>query len=211
MVHVDDVDPMGAPWKAFARYQGAGGAAELVFVVQVDKWDDEDESEKGCAHFHFHVNIDRAEDAKATDGIDELPVDELKERLEPFMGCAFHAYIDAQYEVELDDIPPHGMIQTLMGVSTDSDGSEMELTGAKFAISSDIYSELTWTVDEVTGLVSGKISGELGAALDGNFLRQVFDAMESGVRRFVLETPDGGKTHGADVQGKSSDKKAAEG
>ena len=209
MVHVDDPGQLGElPLEAYAKYKARDGVDALL-IVRIECID-EDEDE--CLHFHFHVDVDRVETSRRTGGLQQLGVDELKARMEPLFGESVSAFIDARYEVSRSLLPNRGMIQTLLGVSTKSHGTELELRGSRFALDGDTYTELDWGLDEDTGCIRGTISAETETDLGEDFLRQIADVLQEGVELFVLETRKSETPHASTMHGKTpGKKKAAEG
>lgn len=178
------------PLHAFAKYD-AGGIPAILFVI-LEKADDDD------MHYHFHVNVDRQESARDTSRYVEMNVDDLKDRVEVLFGDNVAAYIDVRYLVPRSKLPRGGMIETLLGVSTHSCGSELELRGSRFAIDGDPFTEMDWRLDDESDCIRGTLAGETETIIGEDFLIQIIDLLDEGIECFVLENITGTHPHASD-------------
>jgi hypothetical protein len=167
--------------KAWSKY--VAGDTNVVIGLIID-------SDDGI-HYHLHLEIDRESSGRKPPPVfTELLIDDLKKQVEVFFGEDSDIYWDARFAIPRDTLPKHGMIQTLLGVNTESCGADLDLTGSKFAIRGDIFTEVEWDWDEGTDCIHAKIGATTETVIGDQYLTNAADFLGTGMECFVLESLD---------------------
>ena len=183
LLHVDDASVLGElPFAAYAEYRIADDA-EAIFAVDIER----EERDDAGKHFHLHINVCKKDSASLHGSPTQLDIDSLKAIFNPLQGQLLAAYIDGNFSIPRSDLPRHGMIATLLGLSTRSCGSEMEVRGATFAMYGDTFTDLNWKHNEKEDCVYGYLAGDIDIPLDDDLLTNINSLLHDGIYCFVLE------------------------
>jgi hypothetical protein len=169
--------------KIMVRSEYRAGNVDALITLQVDSGANQ--------HIHVHVEIERKGSGREpVVHYDSLPVDELKAIIEGLLDEYAEVYWDGRFSVPRSVLPKFGMLESLLGVSTESCGAGLELQGSKFAIRGDTFTEMIWNWDEDTDCIRATISAETKGPIGEKYLVQAVDTLQDGMNCFVLETSD---------------------
>lgn len=159
------------------------GEVDAVISLCVDSQDG--------THFHVHIEINRKDPEKSFPSyFTPLPVDSLKLLIEDFLGEDAEVYWDGKFAVPRKHLPKHGMLEALLGVTTESCGTDLELQGSKFAIRGEVFTDMEWSWDEETDCIDATISAETTGEVTEDYLVKAADILQGGMNCFVLESAE---------------------
>lgn len=167
-----------------SRYPTKNGDISIRLVIEAEIGED--------AYGHIHFDISKTPDGFASlHEFDIVPIDDLFKQLEPLKGHEVFASIAADFVFSIGDLPRRGMIRTVLGVSTESCGSQLSLTGAEMAIDGDLFRQLKWKLSENDWLVETQLYADTETKIGRDYISDAAELMRQGVGRFVLETEEG--------------------
>lgn len=142
------------------------------------------------SHGHLHFDIGRPESFDNYQSLEQVSQDQLNEHLAQLEEIDLDVHIGSESLLPRDELPQRGMIKTLLGVSTESCGSRLVMTGSTMEIEGDLFRLLRWNFREETGMIDAKLSAETETTLDDAYLIHAASLMREGVECFVLETEE---------------------
>ena len=154
--HVSDATARGVQEETCrASYPSNGGHADVVLKIgpvkdQADNW-----------HVHLEIGADWSNEPERNESPDSL--DQLDSVLWRFSGISISQHLDATFVIARENLPEGGMIDALLGVSLRSCGSEMTLTGGRFAVRDSEFKDVAWGLDENQDRVFGNLNAECEA------------------------------------------------
>lgn len=165
-------------------YSTKNGDVCIRLVIQAELGED--------THGHIHLDLAKSSDDFASlDAFDLVPIDDLFKQIEPLKGHKVFASIAAGFVFSVEDLPIRGMIRTMLGVSTQSCGSQLSLTGAEMSIDGDLFQRLKWKLSDDDELVEAQLYADTETALASDYISSAARLMRQGVECFVLETEEG--------------------
>lgn len=191
MFHADSVTRLQwltKPLRMQAKYPSGSGLAWIRVLI---------ESEDGV-HGHFHAEIWKEVYFQELVPYKTVEIAKLVEQVEKLLGQEADMGISADFCVELDRIAKRGIISTLLGVSTQTCGAELMLTGAKMVVDGDLFSSVNWEYDEEDEVVNAEISADTVRVIDERYLEDAVQLMNQGLACFVLETEESGVQDGVE-------------
>lgn len=170
------------------RYEVAGNAVWARLAI--DKTGD---------HGHVHFDFGREGVYSEKDNFEVKSIQEIGAILDGLNGQVAKLELNAHFAIDFDDLPEHGIITTLCGVSTESCGSTMSLDGASMAIDGDMFYKMRWNRDYESDSVCVELFASSESEIREQYLVDLAEIMRNGLDCFVFETSDKpGTGHDAD-------------
>lgn len=167
-----------------SSYPTKNGEIFIRLVVEAEIGED------GHGHIHFDI-AKTSDDFADLDEFDVVPIDDLFKQLEPLKGREVFASIAADFVVAVSDLPHRGMIRTILGVSTESCGSQLSLSGAEMSIHGDLFQRLKWRCSDDDGIIEAQLYADTETEIGEDYISSAAKLMRQGVECFVLETEEG--------------------
>lgn len=139
-----------------------------------------------------HVHFDFGRDGRYSqrDDFELKTAQEIGTFLRPFEGQVARVELNAEYAVDFESLPQHGIIATLCGVSTESCGSTMALDGASMAIDGDQFYRMRWTRDYEDDTVCAELFASSECEINERYLVDLAETMQDGLCCFVFENSE---------------------
>ncbi len=166
-----------------SSYSTGNGDVGIRLVIEADGSGDD-------AYGHMHFDLKKTSEFTGVQKFDCVPISELVDHLEPLKGHEVFASIAADFVLPVDTLPSRGMIRTILGVSTESCGSQLSLTGAEMSIDGDLFQRLQWNFIEEGEFIDAKLYAETEADVGDDYIANAAQLMRQGVECFVLESEE---------------------
>ena len=191
----DFSDPWLTELSVCALFESAEPLATEQRLLQVRMEVDEDavwirmcsESEDGI-HGHLHVDVGRERVFSGHPRYDTVSVEDIQEVVATHFGQMVSLKPSAEFDVPRGLIPEQGMLNTLLGLSTETCGAQMTLDAAGMTISDSPFTRLRWDFDETDDTVHVDIYAATEVELSESYLLDAAEFMRDGIDCFVLES-----------------------
>lgn len=138
---------------------------------------------------HLHLDIGRHGFYERFESRELKKIEYVNEILGKLASQECDTHLTAHYKVPIDDLPKRGMIRTSLQLSTESCGSRLTLSGAKFAIDGDLFSDVEWEISDFEqGVIAVGLHAFTEVEVKPSFLIEVEQWMHDGFECFVLES-----------------------
>jgi hypothetical protein len=181
------------PREGYAWYDAVAAEQRALFLVQFNICEGTDTHPR---HYHLHFNLDLEDYAAELSDFREAQLDELKAGVLPLFGRMASVGVIGHFSIPLSELPKRGMIQALLGVEAPAASWKLNLSGARFMVEGDTFTEVSWDVDDDWECINGKIEGFLQIEIGDETLTHIADLLEKGINQLLVERPEGEKSHG---------------
>ncbi len=171
------------PVELQSSYKTDTGEVGIRLVIEAEGSGDD-------AHGHLHIDLNNTAEFTGLRELDRVQLRELIDQLANLKGHTVFASIAADFILGIDELPRHGMIRTILGVSTESCGSQLSLTGSEMSIDGDLFRRLTWTLIEDDDLIDAKLYANTETEIGDDYVNSAARLMRQGVECFVLESEE---------------------
>jgi hypothetical protein len=159
---------------------------------------------------HLHIDIGRNGFYQRYDSRELKKLEYVNDVLDKFTSQECDAHLTAHYKVLTDELPKRGMLRTSLRLSTESCGSRLTLSGAKFSIDGDLFSDVEWEISDTDqGVIAVGLHAFSELIVKPNFLIAAEQLLHDGFECFVLESTNS-RIHDAVPRGKAEIPKRAE-